>query len=44
MRGTKYVRAVERKKNILYIDANNLYGWAMRQSLPYNEKKIWLKC
>ena len=25
------------KKNILYIDANNLYGYAMTESLPYDE-------
>jgi hypothetical protein len=24
---------------IVYLDANNLYGWAMSQSLPYDEVK-----
>ena len=27
----------ERTKYILYTDANNLYGWAMKQALPYRE-------
>ena len=27
---------------ILYLDANNLYGWAMSQKLPVNGFK-WLK-
>ena len=25
------------KKKIMYIDANNLYGWAMSEYLPYDE-------
>ena len=29
----RYVKSDENKK-ILYIDANNLYGWAMSQPLP----------
>ena len=28
-------------KFIMYLDANNLYGWAMSQYLPYSEFK-WL--
>ena len=27
---------------LMYYDANNLYGWAMSQSLPYGKLK-WLK-
>ena len=27
--------------NIMYLDANNLYGWAMSQYLPYSKLK-WL--
>ena len=26
----------------MYYDANNLYGWAMSQSLPYGKLK-WIK-
>ena len=29
----------EDSKFIMYLDANNLYGWAMSQYLPYNEFK-----
>ena len=28
------------KKKILYIDANNFYGWAVSQSLPYVENRF----
>ena len=31
----------EESKFIIYLDANNLYGWAMSQYLPYDEFK-WL--
>ena len=31
----------EKSKYITYLDANNLYGWAMSQYLPYSEFK-WL--
>ena len=31
----------EESKFIMYLDANNLYGWAMSQYLPYSEFK-WL--
>ena len=37
--GDRYVKLDENKK-ILYIDANNLYGWAMSQYLPYDEIKF----
>ena len=37
--GGRYVKADENKK-ILYIDANNLYGWAMSEYLPYDETKF----
>ena len=37
--GDRYVKSDEEKK-ILYIDANNLYGYAMCQYLPYDEIKI----
>ena len=32
--GDRYVKSDANKK-VLYIDANNLYGYAMSQSLPY---------
>ena len=31
--GNRYIISDENKK-IIYIDANNLYGWAMSQYLP----------
>ena len=37
--GDRYVKSDDNKK-ILYIDANNLYGWAMSESLPYDEIKL----
>ena len=37
--GDRYVRS-DKKKKILYIDANNLYGWAMSESLPLDEIKF----
>ena len=37
--GDSCVKSGESEK-ILYIDANNLYGWAMTQSLPYGEIKF----
>ena len=36
--GDRYVQSDESKK-ILYVDANNLYGWAMSEYLPYDEFK-----
>ena len=37
--GSRYVKSDEDKK-ILYVDANNLYGWAMSEYLPYDEIKF----
>ena len=37
--GDRYVES-DNNKNILYIDVNNLYGWAMSDYLPYNEIKF----
>ena len=37
--GDTYVRSDNNKK-IICIDANKLYGWAMSQSLPYDENKF----
>ena len=37
--GDRYVKSNNDKK-ILYIDANNLYGWAMSQYLPYDDIKF----
>ena len=37
--GDSYVKS-DKNKKILYIDANNLYGWAMSESLPYGEIKL----
>ena len=34
--GDRFVES-NKNKQILYIDANNLYGWAMRQYLPTSE-------
>ena len=37
--GDRYVKSDDNKK-ILYIDANNLYGLAMSQYLPYDDIKF----
>ena len=37
--GDRYVISDENKK-ILHIDDNNLYGWAMSKSLPYDQIKF----
>ena len=38
--GTRYIESDENTK-LLYIDANNFYGWAMGQFLPTGDfKKI----
>ena len=36
--GDRYVQSDESEK-ILYVDNNNLYGWAMSEYLPYDEIK-----
>ena len=41
----KYMKNYDKNKEssyIKYLDANNLYGWAMSQKLPVNEFK-WIK-
>ena len=40
MKGDRYVKSDDIKK-ILYIDAKNFYGYAMSQSLPYDEFEMW---
>ena len=37
--GDRYVRS-DKKKKMIYIDANNLYGHSMSQPLPYDEIKF----
>ena len=37
--GDRYIKS-DKNKKILNIDANNLYGWAMSESLPYDETKL----
>ena len=37
----KYHDSSKESKYVTYLDANNLYGWAMSQYLPYSEFK-WL--
>ena len=37
--GDRYIKS-DKNKKILYIDAKNLYGWAMSESLPYDEIKL----
>ena len=37
--GDRYVKS-DKNKKILYIDANNLYDWAMSESIPYDEIKL----
>ena len=37
----KYMEGYDKKKPSKYLDANNLYGWAMSQYLPYGSFK-WL--
>ena len=35
--GDRYINAIESNRSIWYIDANNLYGYAMMQKLPYKD-------
>ena len=37
--GNKYLKSDENEKNLVW-DANFLYGWAMSQSLPFDELKF----
>ena len=37
--GNRYIK-LDENKTVLYIDANNLYGWAMSEYLPYDEIKF----
>ena len=37
--GDRYVKSDENKK-ILYINANSLYGWALKEKLPHGEIKF----
>ena len=37
--GDRYIKS-DKNKKILYIDANKLYGWAMSESIPYDEIKL----
>ena len=37
--GDRYIKS-DKNKKILYIDANNLYGYSMSQYLPYDEIKF----
>ena len=36
----RYVKSEDNKK-IFYLDAIKLYGWAMSESLPYDETEMW---
>ena len=38
--GDRYVISDENKK-IIYIDAENLFGYSMSQLLPYDEIEMW---
>ena len=37
--GSRYINSDENKKT-LHFDAKTLYGWAMSESLPYDEIKF----
>ena len=38
--GDRYIKSSDGNKKILYIDANNLYGWAMSEYLAYDDIKL----
>ena len=38
--GDRYVKSHENEK-ILYIDAINIYGWPMSESLPCDDIEMW---
>ena len=38
--GDRYIKSDESKKNI-NIDDISLHGWAMSESLPYDEIEMW---
>ena len=38
--GDRYVKSDENKK-ILYVDANNMYRYALSEHLPYDEYEMW---
>ena len=38
--GTRYAKADDNHK-LLYVDANNLYGWAMMECMPYEDFQIY---
>jgi hypothetical protein len=38
--GSRYAKTIDEYK-LLYIDANNLCGWAMMESQPYGGFKCW---
>ena len=41
--GDRFVKPDENKK-IFHVDANNLYGWATSEYLPYDEIKFDVRC
>ena len=38
--GDRYLKSDVNKK-IFYIDSKNIYGWAMKESLSYDEIEMW---
>ena len=43
----KYMKDCEKDKEssyFMYLDANNLYGWAMCQKLPIGRFTVWHTC
>jgi hypothetical protein len=39
--GSRYAKSDE-NYTLLYVDANNLYGWAMMEHLPYKDLKSYI--